>query len=115
MPADPGSATIPLAATLGSHPDRRAALTLIVALQAVQLYRWRRQFLGAAAERPSFAPLVVAQEADPFAESAAPEASAPAPGIVEVELACGSRLRIAGAADPAAIRAIMGALRGRRR
>ena len=33
MPADPGSATIPLAATLGSHPDRRAALTLIVALQ----------------------------------------------------------------------------------
>ena len=84
-------------------------------VDASLLYRWRRQFLGAAAERPSFAPLVVAQEADPFAESAAPEASAPAPGIVEVELACGSRLRIAGAADPAAIRAIMGALRGRRR
>ena len=82
-------------------------------VDASLLYRWRRQYLGGTVARPSFAPLVVAAEAEPLVESAAPEA--PEPGIVEVELACGSRLRITGAADPAAIRAIMGALRGRRR
>ena len=82
-------------------------------VDASLLYRWRRQLLGAATEPPSFALLVVAAEAEPLVGSAAPEA--PDPGIVEVEIACGARVRITGAADPAAIRAVMGALRGRRR
>ena len=87
-------------------------------VDASLLYRWRRQFLSAAAERPSFAPLVVTGDAG-LAEAGASAAPLPlpdpAPGIVEVELACGARVRITGAADPAAIRAAMGALRGRRR
>ena len=82
-------------------------------VDASLLCRWRRHLLGAATERPSFAPLVAATEAEPLVESAAPEA--PEPGIVEVELACGARLRITGAADREAIRAIVGVLRGRRR
>ena len=86
-------------------------------VDASLLYRWRRQFLGAATERPSFAPLVVTQDADPLVGSAASETSAPTPalGVVEAELPCGARLRITGAADAAAIRAVVGALRGRRR
>ena len=95
-------------------PGARAAeFARAEGVDASLLYRWRRQLLGAATERPSFAPLVVAVEAEPLVESAAPEA--PEPGIVEVELACGARLRITGAAEPAAIRAVVGALRGRRR
>ena len=82
-------------------------------VDASLLYRWRRHLLSAATERPSFAPLVVATEAEPLVESAALKASEP--GVVEVEFTCGARLRITGAADPAAIRAIVGALRGRRR
>ena len=86
-------------------------------VDASLLYRWRRQLPSAAAERPSFAPLVVAdgepvEVGGPAAPSPPPD---PAPGILEVELACGARLRITGAAEPAAIRAVVGALRGRGR
>ena len=55
-------------------------------------HRWRRPLRGAATERPSLAPLVVTGGGGPVdgGSSAAPMA-APAPGIVEVELACGAR------------------------
>ena len=88
-------------------------------MDASLLDRWRRQHLGGTVARPSFAPLVVRDE-DETADAGSPAASPlpppePAAGMVEVELACGARLRVTGAADPAAIRAVVGALRGRRR
>jgi transposase len=95
---------------------RVAEFARIEGVDASLLYRWRRQLLGAAAERASFAPLVVAD--DEPVEAGRPSASSPPPdpasGILEIELAC-ARVRITGAADPAAIRAVVGALRGRRR
>ena len=88
-------------------------------VDASLLYRWRRQHLGGTVARPSFAPLVVTDEGAPPTGGAAPEVHAPTPGpmpgVVEAELPCGARLRVTGAADPAAIRAVVGALRGRRR
>ena len=85
-------------------------------VDASLLYRWRRQLLGGSVGRPSFAPLVVTGGDGPVdVESSAAPMAAPVPGIVEVELACGARLRVTGAADPAAIRAVMGALGRRRR
>ena len=97
-----------------------AEFARIEGVDASLIYRWRRQHLGGTVARPSFAPLVVTSDAgsvgtgDPAAPLPPPDPG-PDPGIVEVELACGARLRITGAADPAAIRAVMGALRGRRR
>ena len=99
-----------------------AEFARIEGVDASLLYRWRRQVLGAATERPRFAPLVV-RGGDGEADAGGPAAPMPPPdpdprsdpGIVEVELACGARVRVTGAADPAAIRAVMGALRGRRR
>ena len=90
----------------------------IEGVDASLLYRWRRQYLGGTVARPSFAPMVVRDE-DETADAGSPAAPLPPPepaaGMVEVELACGARLRVTGAADPAAIRAVVGALRGRRR
>jgi transposase len=69
---------------------RVAEFAHIEGVDASLLYRWRRQLLGAAAERASFAPLVVAD--DEPVEAGRPSASSPppdpAPGILEVELAC---------------------------
>ena len=84
-------------------------------VDASLLYRWRRHLLGGAVARPSFAPLVVTGDGLADARGSAAPMAAPEPAIVEVELACGARVRITGAADPASIRAVMGALRGRRR
>ena len=95
-----------------------AEFARIEGVDASLLYRWRRQVLGAAPERPGFAPLVVAGGDGPVdaGGSTAPfSPPEPEPGLVEVELACGARVRVRGAADPAAIRAVMGALRGRGR
>ena len=95
-----------------------AEFTRAEGVDASLLYRWRRQLLGAVTERPSFAPLVVTGGDGPVEAggSAAPLPDPePVPGIVEMELRRGARMRITGAADPAAIRAVMGALGRRRR
>lgn len=82
------------------------------------LRRWRRQFLDAAAERPSFASPVVTDDDEPAnAEylTALFPPSDPELGVMKVGLAGGVRLRITGAADPARICMVMEARRRRQR
>lgn len=85
-------------------------------IHASQLFRWRQQLCepgadrSAAATAPAFAAVTVA--ADPAA-TAAQMPALPAPtsgGVVEIELAGGTRLRISGAVDPAMASALISAL-----
>jgi transposase len=86
------------------------------------LYRWRR-LAGQGlltAEPTSFVPVQVAPEpASPAAGPAEPSAAAadalaePAPGVIEIELPRGGRVRISGAAEPATVAAALRALVGR--
>jgi transposase len=87
------------------------------------LYRWRRlvaQGLLTAADQPSLVPVQVAPETPSAAASLAdprtsmPEAPVePAPGVIEIELPRGGRVRITGAAEPATVAAALRALVGR--
>jgi transposase len=68
-------------------------------IHASQLYGWRRQLR---AEPPtSFAPVRIAPDVP---------AGLVDPGTIEIEFASGARMRIAGAADPATLRAAVAAL-----
>jgi transposase len=88
---EPGAVVSALAREAGVHPS--------------QLYGWRRQ-LGARREAPTgFATVRIA------AAAASPATS----GLIEIEFATGTRMRIAGAADPATVSALIEALSGRRR
>ena len=58
--------------------------------------------------RCPFAAVTVAAEP----ASASP---APAPGLIEIEFACGARLRISGAVEPATAAAVVAAVTGGRR
>jgi transposase len=68
-------------------------------IHASQLYGWRRQLR--AGPPMSFAPVRIAPEAP---------AGVVGPGTIEIEFASGARIRIAGAADPATLRAAIAAL-----
>jgi transposase len=72
-----------------------------------QLYGWRRQLLRG----PAAAFTAVQIAAEPAA------AASPASGLIEVEFANGSRMRISGAVDPATLGATVAVLAssGRRR
>lgn len=59
-----------------------------------QLFRWRRQLCGPVRETPAFAPVAVMPDA-------------PSSSMIEIEFASGARMRIAGAADPATVSAII--------
>jgi transposase len=86
------------------------------------LYRWRRLVAQGllTAEPPGLVPVQVAPEtSSPAACSAEPPAAAaevlaePAPGVIEIELPRGGRVRISGAAAPATVAAALRALVGR--
>jgi transposase len=65
-----------------------------------QLYRWRRELCERAGTKPSFAAVTIAP-------------ATPAPvGMIEIELARGTRLRITGAVDAATLSATITALVG---
>jgi transposase len=80
----PGAIVSALAREAGLHPS--------------QLYGWRRQLC---ARRDAPADFVAVQVA------AEPKTPASACGMIEIELAGGTRVRITGAADPAAVSALM--------
>ena len=88
---EPGAVVSALAREAGIHPS--------------QLYGWRRQLCARGGSSVSFAAVRIAADA----------AASPASGLIEVELANGTRLRIAGAADPATVSMVIDALSGRRR
>jgi transposase len=79
-----------------------------------QLFTWRKRLRAEAGFPPpppgvpGFAAVAIAP-VPPLAGDAA-EAS---PGLIEVELACGDRVRITGPADPAVVAAALRALAGR--
>ena len=73
-------------------------------IHASQLFRWRQQLCGPAPARPVFSAVTVVPE--PGAASSSPARS----GMIEVEFASGTRLRITGAADRATVSALIKAL-----
>jgi transposase len=83
-----------------------SALAREAGIHASQLYGWRRQLR--AYPSMSFAPVRITPDAAP--------GGAVGPGTIEIEFASGARMRITGAADPAALTAAVAALAcGRRR
>jgi transposase len=84
---------------------RVSALAREAGIHASQLYGWRRQLR---AQSPlSFAPARIAPDV---------AAGLVCAGTIEIEFTSGARLRIAGAADPATLTAVVAALScGRRR
>jgi transposase len=75
-------------------------------IQPSQLYGWRRQLLRRSQPAASFAAVRIA--ADPAA------AGLPARGLIEVEFANGSRMRITGAIDPVTLTTTIATLAGGR-
>ena len=92
---EPGASVSVVAREAGIHPS--------------QLYGWRRQLLRRLPPKATFTAVQIATE---------PAAAAlPAAGLIEVEFANGSRMRISGAVDPATLGATVAVLAssGRRR
>ena len=103
---EPGAAVSALAREAGLHPT--------------QLYRWRRQLCAPQEATPRFAPVrVISEPAAPGlpasrASSMSSPANAPM-GVIEIELANGTRLRITGAVDAVTVSAAVGALMAKER
>jgi transposase len=72
-------------------------------LHRSQLYKWRRQLCARQGAASGFAPVQI------IGEWAAPRQPAPV-GVIEIELAEGTRLRITGAVDAATVTATVVAL-----
>jgi len=80
-------------------------------IHASQLYRWRQELCGRGGDGPRFAAVTIAAGPDVGPNTALPATR----GLVEVELACGARMRISGAVDAATLSALIAALASRRR
>jgi transposase len=91
---EPGAVVSAVAREAGLHPS--------------QLYKWRRQLCARQEAAPRFAPVQIVGEA--------PSRGLPAPaGVIEIELAGGTRLRITGAVDAETVSAAVGALSAKER
>ncbi len=103
---EPGASVSVLAREAGLHPT--------------QLYRWRRQLCVRHDAALAFAPVQIVSEPAvaglpaSLTSSTSPPADAPM-GVIEIELADGTRLRITGAADAATVSAAVGALAAKER
>jgi transposase len=84
-------------------------------VNANQLFKWRHELAGSTAAAAALIPVAVMPEPPPGPP--VPPAAGPssAPGRIEIVLPGGVRVRIEGAADPAAIAAAMAALSKARR
>ena len=80
-----------------------------------QLFTWRKRLRAEAGFPPSLptVPDFVAVAVAPSPVSAIGDPVEASPGLIEVELADGGRVRITGAADPAVVAAALRALAGR--
>jgi transposase len=85
-----------------------SALAREAGLHPSQLYKWRRQRCLRQSVAPEFAPVRI------MAETAVPGLPAPV-GVIEIELATGTRLRITGAVDEATVTAALGVLAAKER
>ncbi len=84
----PGAVVSALAREAGLHPS--------------QLYGWRRQLCARREAPAGFAAVEIAAESETRLAAAS--------GMIEIELAGGTRVRITGAADPAGVTTVMAAL-----
>lgn len=75
------------------------------------VYRWRRM-AKAPSEMPApgFLPALITERSS--AELPAPAAPRRAMGLIEIELSCGTRVRVEETVGQAALRRVLGALRG---
>jgi transposase len=89
MSLEPGAVVSALAREAGLHPS--------------QLYKWRRQLCARQGAASRFTPVRI------VGEPAARGLPAPA-GVIEIELADATRVRITGAVDAATVAAAVGAL-----
>jgi transposase len=71
-----------------------------------QLFRWRQQLCGRAQAAPAFSAVAVV----PGPGAASTSVLATTQGAIEIEFATGTRMRIAGPADPLTLRAMITAL-----
>jgi transposase len=78
-----------------------SALARAAGIHPSQLYGWRRQLCDRRKSPASFTPVRVAGSAS---------MALPASGLMEIEFASGTRMRITGAVDPAALTAAVAAL-----
>jgi len=77
-----------------------------------QLFRWRQQLCSRTPAALTFAPVAVTPDAEAISTAVRPVAA----GVIEIEFATGTRMRICGAADPSTVRAMVTALtQGKRR
>jgi transposase len=75
------------------------------------LYRWRRLIFGRRARLPSFTPVAVVENA---ATPEAPAISArAAPGVIEIEFAGGTRVRVTGTVESSTLASVVAALMDR--
>lgn len=91
-------------------------------VNANQLFKWRRQFSVASSGVPVESMRMLPVEITPASVAAAearvegpPGLSAAPPGSIEIALRGGTRVRITGAVDPAAVAAAVGAVMAARR
>jgi transposase len=91
---EPGAVVSALAREAGLHPS--------------QLYKWRRQLCARQGAASRFMPVQI------LGEPAVPGLPAPV-GMIEIELADGTRLRITGAVDAVTVSAAVGALMAKER
>ena len=77
-------------------------------LHPTQLYKWRRQLCSRQSVAPDFAPVRI------VAEAAVPGLPASV-GVIEIEFAEGTRLRISGAVDAVTVSAAVGAFMAKAR
>jgi transposase len=83
-----------------------SALARAAGMHPSQLYGWRRQLCSRHKGSAGFAAVRVVAPAS---------MALPAPGLLEIEFASGTRMRITGAVDPAALTAVVAALASERR
>lgn len=87
-------------------------------VNANQLFRWRRELAKVPCADTRLVPVAVVEQvaADPVLPSALPVRVVPTPARIEIAVAGGIRVRIEGAADPAAVTAaVMAVMKARRR
>lgn len=86
-------------------------------VNANQLFKWRRELGSMPRTDTKLVPVAVAQEpaADPAPPAASPVRVAPTAARIEIAVAGGIRVRIEGAADPAAVTAAVAAVMKARR
>lgn len=80
-------------------------------MNANQLFKWRRELAGAPPVAAELVPVeVTPRPAGPLVEGGLPVLGKPEAGRIEITLAGGVRVRIEGAADPAAVAAALAAV-----